>query len=110
MIDKRLLIDSVTVFLRAEKDEWGKKSYSEPIELSNIRFDRAIRVSGTEKTKSKTQSGTLFIYPKFTNVVVDDEWLDAKVTDDFGTYKIVGYRVNIHPFTKKVFSYEVEVI
>ncbi|VTS32718.1 minor capsid protein 2 [Streptococcus porcinus] len=44
-IDKRLLIDTVTIRKTTEeKDGWGKPVLSEAVTLSNVRFDRRFGV------------------------------------------------------------------
>lgn len=112
MIDKRLLTDSVSVSLIGEKDKWGKFTYQEPFELHNVRFDRS-SIDKSINTQSLTnisrlKSGTLFIYPKFNNVVVDDSWLQAKIKDKHGEYKVISFETNY--LGNKVFSYELTVI
>lgn len=112
MIDKRLLTDTVTVSLTGEKDKWGKTTLKEPFEIKFIRFDRS-SLDKTTNTQNLTnitrnKSGTLFIYPKFNNVVVNDSWLQAKITDQHGEYKVISFETNY--LGNKVFSYELTVI
>ena len=112
MIDKRFLTDTVTVSLAGKKDKWGKIAYKEPFEIKFVRFDRS-SIDKTTNTQSLTnitrnKSGTLFIYPKFNNVVVDDSWLQANIKDKHGEYKVISFETNY--FGNKVFSYEVTVI
>lgn len=112
MIDKRLLTDTVTVSLAGEKDKWGKITFKEPLEIKFVRFDRS-SLDKTTNTQSLTnitrnKSGTLFIYPKFNNVVVNDSWLQAKITDQHGEYKVISFETNY--LGNKVFSYELTVI
>lgn len=112
MIDKRLLTDTVEVSLAGEKDKWGKITYKESFEIKFVRFDRS-SLDKTTNTQSLTnitrnKSGTLFIYPKFNNVVVNDSWLQAKITDQHGEYKVISFETNY--LGNKVFSYELTVI
>lgn len=112
MIDKRLLTDTVTVSLAGEKDKWGKVKYHQPFEVENVRFDRS-SIDKSINTQSLTnitrlKSGTIFIYPKYSNVEVDDSWLQAKISDLHGEYKVIGIETNY--FRSKVFSYELTVI
>lgn len=112
MIDKRLLTDTVTVSLTGEKDKWGKTTFKEPFEVKHVRFDRS-SIDKTTNTQNLTnitrnKSGTLFIYPKFNNVVVDDSWLQANIRDKHGDYKVISFETNY--FGNKVFSYELTVI
>ena len=112
MIDKRLLTDSVSVSLIGEKDKWGKITYKKPFEIKFVRFDRSSLDKSTNTQNltniTRNKSGTLFIYPKFNNVVVNDSWLQAKITDQHGEYKIISFETNY--LGNKVFSYEVTVI
>lgn len=112
MIDKRLLTDSVSVSLIGEKDKWGKYTYQEPFEIKFVRFDRSSldKSTNTQNLTNiiRNKSGTLFIYPKFNNVVVDDSWLQANIKDKHGEYKVISFETNY--FGNKVFSYEVTVI
>ena len=112
MIDKRLLTDSVSVSLIGEKDKWGKFTYKDPFELHNVRFDRSSidKFTNTQNLTNITRnrSGTIFIYPKYSKVEVDDSWLQSKISDLHGEYKVIGIETNY--FRSKVFSYELTVI
>ena len=112
MIDKRLLTDTVTVSLAGEKDKWGKVTFKEPFEIKFVRFDRSSLDKSTNTQNltniTRNRSGTLFIYPKFNNVVVDDSWLQANIRDKHGEYKIISFETNY--LGNKVFSYELTVI
>ena len=112
MIDKRLLKDSISVSLAAEKYSWGKVKYQQTFEVENVRFDRS-SIDKSINTQSLTnitrlKSGIIFIYPKYSNVEVDDSWLQAKINDYHGEYKVIGIETNY--FRGKVFSYELTVI
>lgn len=112
MIDKRLLKDSISVSLAGEKDSWGKVKYQQSFEVENVRFDRS-SIDKSINTQSLTnitrlKSGTIFIYPKYSKVEVDDSWLQAKISDSHGEYKVIGIETNY--FRNKVFSYELTVI
>ena len=112
MIDKRLLKDSISVSLAGEKDSWGKVKYQQTFEVENARFDRS-SIDKSINTQSLTnitrlKSGIIFIYPKYSNVEVDDSWLQAKINDYHGEYKVIGIETNY--FRGKVFSYELTVI
>lgn len=112
MIDKRFLTDTVEVSLAGEKDKWGKITFKEPFKIKFVRFDRSSLDKSTNTQNltniTRNKSGTLFIYPKFNNVVVDDSWLQAKITDQHGEYKVISFEINY--FGNKVFSYELTVI
>jgi hypothetical protein len=112
MINKKLLTDSISVSLAGEKDSWGKVKYQQPFEVENVRFDRSLidKSINTQRLTNITRLklGTIFIYPKYSNVEVDDSWLQAKIRDPHGEYKVIGIETNY--FRSKVFSYELTVI
>lgn len=110
MIDRRLLLDSVQIQLVTGLDNFGKEKYSDPVILSPVRFDRNIRTTGTGSNPHLNKSGVIFVYTHFCNVVVTDNWLNAKVIDGTRTYRVIGYAPIYHPLTNKVFSYEIEVV
>lgn len=115
-VDKRalkiLLQDEIEVRLLDDKDKWGKIAYQEPFTVDKVRFDRST-VDKSTNTQSLTnvtrnRSGIIYIYPEFSKVTVNDSWLQAEISDLYGTYKVVTYNVN--HLGGKVFSYEVEVV
>lgn len=108
MIDKRLLQDTITVKKLEGKDNYGDETYSTPMTVKPVRFDRSVSVVGTNNSKSRNKSGVIFIYPKFANVTVDDSWLNAIVNDNQRDYIVKGYQPNY--LNGSIFSYEVEVI
>ncbi|MGQ7704931.1 putative minor capsid protein [Streptococcus suis] len=108
MIDKRLLQDFVTVRKVEGKSDFGDVTYSAPLDIKPVRFDRSVAVIGTNNSKTKQKAGVVYIYPKFANVTVDDSWLGAKVNDGIRDYTITGYQPNY--LNGKIFSYEIEVI
>ena len=108
MIDKRLLQDAVIVRLVAGKDDFGDVSYSEPLDVESVRFDRSVVVSGGDNSKTRQKSSVLYVYSKFANGTVDDSWLGAKVDDGEREYTVTGIQPNY--LNGKIFSYEVEVI
>lgn len=108
MIDKRLLQDAITVRKVADKNDFGDESYSDPLSVKPVRFDRSVSVVGTNNSKTRQKAGVIYIYPKFANVTVDDSWLGVIVNDGVRDYTITGYQPNY--LNGKVFSYEIEVI
>lgn len=107
MIDKRLLQDVVTVRKVDGKDDYGDVTYSAPLDIKPVRFDRSVVVTGTNNSKSRQKAGVIYIYPKFANVTVDDSWLGTIVNDGARDYLVTGYQPNY--LNGKIFSYEVEV-
>lgn len=107
MIDKRLLHDVVTVRKVEGKDDFGDVTYAAPLDIKPVRFDRSVAVVGTNNSKTRQKAGSIYIYPKFANVTVDDSWLGAIVNDGERDYLMTGYQPNY--LNGKIFSYEVEV-
>ena len=108
MIDKRLLTDAITVRKVADKNDFGDVSYSDPLDIKSVRFDRSVSVIGANNSKTRQKVGVIYIYPKLASVTVDDSWLGATVNDGARDYLVTGYEVNT--LNGKIFSYEVEVI
>ncbi|HEO7946183.1 TPA: capsid protein [Streptococcus agalactiae] len=108
MIDKRLLTDSITVSKKGAIDDFGDVTYLEPITISDVRFDRNIGIVGTNNQKQRQKPSVVFIYPQFTKVIVDDSWIDAKLSDGDRDYIVKGYQPNY--LNGKLFSYEIEVV
>ena len=107
MIDKRLLQDFITVRKVEGKNDFGDVTYSDPLDIKPVRFDRSVAVIGTNNSKTKQKVGVVYIYPKFANVTVDESWLGAIVNDRERDYLVTGYQPNY--LNGKIFSYEVEV-
>lgn len=108
MIDKRLLKDAISVRKVAGRNDFGDVSYSDPLDIKLVRFDRSVSITGTNNSKTRQKAGVVYIYPKFANVTVDDSWLGAIVNDGARDYTITGYQPNF--LNGKIFSYEIEVI
>ncbi|HEO7923641.1 TPA: capsid protein [Streptococcus agalactiae] len=108
MIDKRLLTDSITVSKKGAIDDFGDVTYLEPITISDVRFDRNIGTVGTNNQKQRQKPSVVFIYPQLTKVIVDDSWIDAKVSDGDRDCIVKGFQPNY--LNGKLFSYEIEVI
>lgn len=110
MIDKRMLVDSVAITLVGPPDKWGKQTELSTLVLNNVRFDVATNSNSSGRNSNINRVSTLFVYPKYCNVVVDDTWLDAKVIYAGHEYTIQSYETLIHPFNRQVFCYEIGVI
>lgn len=108
MIDKRLLQDVVTVRKVEGKNDFGDVTYSDPLDIKPVRFDRSVAVIGTDNSKTRQKVGKVFIYPRFVDVTVNDSWLGALVNDGGRDYLVIGYQPNY--LNGKIFSYEIEVI
>lgn len=108
MIDKRLLTDTVIVQKVQKENDFGDLTYSEPLAVKHVRFDRSSSVSGANNSKKKDRTGTIFIYPAISGVKVDNSWDEATVSDGANTYIVKSHEPNY--LNGKIFSYEVEVI
>lgn len=108
MIDKRLLRDTVTVKRVERKDEFGDYTHVDPITVKYCRFDRQVSVSGTDNSVSRTKTGTIFVYPAISKVIVGDDWLNATVSDNEREYTVKSIQYNY--LDDKVFSCEIEVV
>lgn len=110
MIDKRMLVDSVKVTLVGPPDKWGKQTELSTLKIENVRFDVATNLNSANRNSNINRTSTLFVYPKYCNVVVDDSWLDAKVVHNGHEYTVQSYETLLHPFNRQVFCYEIGVI
>ncbi|GAB2022066.1 minor capsid protein [Pseudolactococcus yaeyamensis] len=110
MIDKRLLVDSAVVGLISGVDDWGAKIAGAQYHLSHVRFDRSVKYSGAKNDRVKIRSGILFVYPEVTPIIADESWMDASVMVDGVSYLVKSVISNSQPMSKKIFSYEIEVI
>ena len=111
MIDKRMLVDTVTIQKPAgEKDGWGKVIYDEPKTLKLVRFDRAVSHTGSGQNRTENNFSVLMVYPKYTSIELDDSWLNGLVNDPHRDYIIRKIIPQYHPFKPTILCYEVEVI
>lgn len=108
MIDKRLLIDSVTIEKVVERDDWGKERFDGLLVLSPVRFDRAITLTHGGKEDTMRKPGVIFLYTRYCNVRLDDSYIGGRVVGNGQTYRVIG----IVPISlyHKVIGYEIEVI
>lgn len=105
-----MLVDSVAITLVGPPDKWGKQTELSTLALNNVRFDVATTSNSSGRNSNINRASTLFVYPKYCNVVVDDTWLDAKVIYAGHEYTVQSYETLIHPFNRQVFCYEIGVI
>ena len=110
MIDKRMLVDTVTIQKPAEVDKWGKETYSDPITLKNVRFDRSTSHTGSGQSRNENNFSVLMIYPEYTPIKLDNSWVDGQVNDTHRDYIIRKIIPQYHPFKHTILCYEVEVI
>lgn len=111
MIDKRMLVDTVTIQKpTGEKDGWGKVTYDEPKTLKPVRFDRAVSHTGSGQNRTENNFSVLMVYPKYTPIELDDSWLNGRVNDTHRNYIIRKIIPQYHPFKHTILCYEVEVI
>lgn len=110
MIDKRLLVDTVTIAKAEEVDSWGKATYADPAALTSVRFDRSVEHTGQGNHRSEAKPSVLFVYPKFCPIELDDSYLGAKVSHDDRDYIVKKIIPHPYPFKKAIFCYEMEVV
>lgn len=110
MIDKRMLVDTVTIQKPASVDKWGKETYSDPITLKNVRFDRSVSHTGSGQNRSENNFSVLLVYPKYTPIDLDNSWVDGRVKDNNKDYIIRKIIPQYHPLNHKILCYEIEVI
>lgn len=110
-IDKRLLVDTVTIQKTTEeKDGWGKVVLSSPVTLKPVRFDRQYQVQGTQNSRKESKPSLLFVYPKYCPVILDDTFQNAIVNDGQRDYRVTSVIPVSYPHKQKIFCYEVECI
>lgn len=110
-IDKRLLIDTVTIKKdTGEKDGWGKVILESPVTLKHVRFDRQYQVQGTKNSRKESKPSTLFVYPKHCPIILDDTFKNAIINDGEREYRVTAISPISYPHKQKVFCYEVECI
>lgn len=116
MIDKRMLVDSVTIQKPAGKDGWGKESYSDPLLLSPVRFDRNFNAPGAVnnpaggKNPSFSKPGVIFVYTQYCDVQLDKSYRNGLIKDGEDEYIVNKVIPVYYPFKKKVYCYEIEVM
>lgn len=110
-IDKRLLIDTVTIKKdTGEKDGWGKVILESPVTLKPVRFDRQYQTQGTQNNRKESKPSTLFVYPKHCPITLDDTFENAIINDGKRDYRVTAIVPISYPHKQKVFCYEVECI
>lgn len=110
-IDKRLLVDTVTIQKTTEeKDGWGKVILESPVTLKPVRFDRQYQVQGVKNNRKESKPSVLFVYPKYCPVVLDDTFENAIVNDGKQDYRVTSVVPVSYPHKPKIFCYEVECI
>lgn len=116
MVDKRALVDSVTIQKRSEKDDWGKGLYSAPLLLSPVRFDRNYNAPGAINNPAGTKNpmyskpSVLFVYTQYCDVQIDDTYRSGIIKDGDREYIINKIIPVYYPFKNKVYCYEIEVM
>lgn len=110
-IDKRLLVDTVTIQKPTEeKDGWGKVILESPVTLKPVRFDRQYQVQGTQNNRKESKPSVLFVYPNYCPVVLDDTFENAIVNDGKREYRVTSVVPVSYPHKQKIFCYEVECV
>ena len=110
MIDKRMLVDTVTIQKPASVDKWGKETYSDPITLKHVRFDRSVSHTGSGQNRNENNFSVLRVYPRYTPIELDNSWVDGRIKDNNQDYIIRKVIPQYHPFKHTILCYEIEVI
>ena len=110
-IDKRLLVDTVTIQKTTEElDGWGKAVLADPVTLSPVRFDRQYQVQGTQNNRKESKPSLLFVYPKYCPAVLDKTFENAIVKDGETEYRVTAVVPVSYPHKNKIVWYELECI
>ena len=110
-IDKRLLVDTVTIQkTTGEKDGWGKVMLESPVTLSPVRFDRQLAVQGSNNSLTRSKPSLLLVYPKYCPITLDETFENAIVNDGKRDYRVTSIIPVSYPHKQKIFCYEVECI
>ena len=110
-IDKRLLVDTVTIQkTTGEKDGWGKVMLESPVTLSPVRFDRQLAVKGSNNSRTRSKPSLLLVYPKYCPITLDETFENAIVNDGKRDYRVTSIIPVSYPHKQKIFCYEVECI
>ncbi|WP_374284220.1 putative minor capsid protein [Lactococcus sp.] len=111
-VPKIFLKQSVTVEKETSKDKWQKPIYADPVVINYVRIDTRTNFTGTGNNKQKTKATTLFVYVEHqpAGFVINDSYLNAKVTENGTTYTVKDYNVLREPNNSKVWGYEVGLI
>ncbi|EHJ56264.1 putative minor capsid protein [Streptococcus urinalis] len=110
-IDKRLLVDTVTIQKTTEeKDAWGKVMLESPVTLSPVRFDRQYQVQGTQNNRKEAKPSLLFVYPQYCPIVLDKSFENAIINDGQTEYRVTTIVPVSYPHNGKIFCYELECI
>ena len=115
MIDKRMLVDTAIIKKRVGIDEWGKEAFGGDLYISPCRFDESTahvqsQKSGKSKNRTDQFAGVLYIDTDYCNFEIDRSYIDGKMIVDNQEYIIVKIIPNRHPISKRILTYEIEVI
>ena len=115
MIDKRMLVDTAIIKKRVGIDEWGKETFGGDLYIDPCRFDESTahvqsQKSGKSKNRTDQFAGVLYIDTDYCNFEIDRSYIDGKMIVDNQEYIIVKIIPNRHPISKRILTYEIEVI
>lgn len=110
-IDPHMLVDQVSIY-KVHKDRYGNMAPDKTTraDLKQVRVDRAKVYRYQGDARVLVANMTIFIYPDITPVTLDDSYVDAVAVIDGQEYKVTNINQFSQPFSKDVFSYEVEVV
>lgn len=106
------LTHTVSIEKQLDTNKWGDPVYDTPIQLSNVRFEHDVTLTGSGNSKTETKGGVVFVFPYIQDSVqFDKSWVDARITDSQGDQFIVKSVVtNKQDTTDDVYSWELEVV
>lgn len=107
-----LLNESIIIEKYNGTDDWDNPKYDKPITLSNVRMDRDKVYVGSGNARTVVAEGVVLVFAfNQTELNINDEWLQSKVTDSFGKdYVIKRIITNLQDVNTNIYNWELEVI
>lgn len=110
---KSMLIQKVKIELVNGADVWNEIAYNEPFYLSGVRLERTSQLNATDRQEKQTKTATLFVYAfnQSKDFTINDEWLNAKITDKQGqTFKVNSIKIFDELSNDNVYSWELGLL
>lgn len=106
------LSHSVTVEKFIGMNKFKDPEYAEPIQLNNVRIDRTYGMKRFAKDAKESPEAVVFVFPFIEDsIAFNDEWLDARITDDKGKmYTVRKVIPNYQDVTDEIYNWELEVV
>lgn len=112
-IPKLFLQQSVKIEKVKGKNKYGDPEYEEAFTIENIKVETKTTFSGSGSDRKISKETTLFIYlsSQAKDFVIDDSFLEARVTDsEQNQFILKEYIQNKNPIKDDIWSYEVRLI